>query len=320
MSKSQICLGGGGLDRHSDLRPDADWLWRDGAARIVPFWRGRVLIAGEGRGRLVTLERTDPLVEAHAKARAYLGDAGAGPLFAVDVSQWQPASAQNLGAGPGRVDDDQPVGRVGSHSDARFADFRGLIAVLDPLEAEIAATGKGILEWHRSHGFCARCGAPSAMADGGWRRVCGSCGTSHFPRTDPVVIMLVSHGNSVLIGRSPGWPEGFYSLLAGFMEPGETVAGAVRREVAEEAGVRVGPVRLVESQPWPFPASLMIGCFAQAETTDITIDRQELDDALWLSREMLLEVFAGQHPKIATPRSGAIAHHLMKMWLADKPI
>jgi NAD+ diphosphatase len=156
------------------------------------------------------------------------------------------------------------------------------------------------------------------VTNAGWQRNCPACTTSHFPRTDPVVIMLVTRGNQLLLGRNAIWPEGMYSLLAGFVEPGETIEAAVRREVFEETGVRCGPVRYLASQPWPFPASLMIGCQAEATTQAITIDPVEIEEALWISREALLEVMAGQHPKIKAPRKGAIAGFLIGKWLADQ--
>jgi NAD+ diphosphatase len=169
-----------------------------------------------------------------------------------------------------------------------------------------------------THGFCARCGAQSVIAMSGWQRDCPACGAHHFPRTDPVVIMLITHGNDVLVGRSPGWPEGMYSLLAGFVEPGETIEAAVRREVREEAGIHVGAVRYLASQPWPFPASLMFGCAGDALGKDLTIDRTEIEDALWISREDMALSFAGLHPTIKPARKGAIAHFLIENWLADR--
>ncbi|GKY86198.1 NAD(+) diphosphatase [Sinisalibacter aestuarii] len=318
----QVSLGGGGLDRRADRRAQAGELWQAPGARVLPLWRGRPLVAGDGTARplgLATLAPADAFLDEAGGETVYLGEAGAAPLFARDVSGWQPDSEVVLDAGPGRAGADQPAPALtGLPSDARFADLRAVFPALDPFDAECAVTAKGILEWHRTHSFCARCGAPSVAADGGWRRDCPSCARAHFPRTDPVVIMLVTRGNELLIGRSPGWPEGFYSLLAGFMEPGETVAAAVRREVAEETGIAVGEVRLLASQPWPFPASLMIGCIGTTQSTAITLDPKELDDALWIGREELMDVFAGRHPRIATPRRGAIAHFLMKMWLADR--
>lgn len=157
------------------------------------------------------------------------------------------------------------------------------------------------------------------MAEAGWQRNCPACGAKHFPRTDPVVIMLIVSGNSVLVGRSPFWPEGMYSLLAGFVEPGETLEAAVRREVFEEAGVEVGRVDYVVSQPWPFPSSLMFGCVGQAKSTALSLDPVEIEDAVWLSKEELSEVFRGGHPRFRPPRQGAVAGFLLKAWLEDRP-
>ena len=199
-----------------------------------------------------------------------------------------------------------------------FAELRRVMTWLSPRDAELAATAKAVQGWHLSHGFCARCGAETTITQAGWQRVCPACKTSHFPRTDPVVIMLITHGNSVLMGRSPGWPEGMYSLLAGFVEPGETLEAAVRREVFEESGVEVGEVSYLASQPWPFPASLMFGCQGRASSHKITIDPVEIEDALWVSREEMMDVFASKHPKILPARKGAIAHFLLENWLADR--
>ena len=182
----------------------------------------------------------------------------------------------------------------------------------------MAATAKALLDWHRSHAFCARCGSRAAFGDAGWHRHCPQCKALHFPRTDPVVIMLVTYGNALLLGRSPGWPEGMYSILAGFIEPGETMEAAVRREVAEETNVRCGAVRYLASQPWPFPASLMLGCHTEALSQEITLDPKELEDARWLSREEMVSVVTGQHPDVKPPRRGSIAQFLIANWLADR--
>ncbi len=192
------------------------------------------------------------------------------------------------------------------------------MAALSPREAELAATARALLEWHRSHRFCAACGAQSAAAHGGWQRQCPACGAVHFPRTDPVVIMLITHGNSVLLGRSPGWPEGMYSLLAGFIEPGETLEAAVRREVAEETGVAVGAVRYLASQPWPFPANLMLGAHGLASGRDIRLDPAELEAALWITREEAVSVISGTHPVVKPSRRGSIAQFILNGWLADR--
>jgi NAD+ diphosphatase len=176
---------------------------------------------------------------------------------------------------------------------------------------------KAVLSWHEIHGFCARCGAKSVISQAGWQRDCPSCSAHHFPRTDPVVIMLILHGNSVLMGRSPGWPEGMYSLLAGFVEAGETIEGAVRRETFEESGIKVGEVSYLSSQPWPFPSSLMFGCMGVALTSEITVDPDELEDAVWVTREDMALSLIVDNPAMKPARKGSIARFLIENWLAD---
>ena len=187
---------------------------------------------------------------------------------------------------------------------------------LSAREAEFAATARALVMWHASHMFCAMCGAASVPAQGGWQRACAACGARHFPRTDPVVIMAVTCGNAMLVGRQPFWPAGMYSLLAGFVEPGETVEAAVRREVLEEAGITVGPVGYVVSQPWPFPASLMLACHGVAHDRAITVDPGELADAQWVSRERMLDIHAGRDPEMSAARPGAVARFVIERWLA----
>ena len=173
----------------------------------------------------------------------------------------------------------------------------------------ILAQARSILHWHERHSFCANCGAKSLMADAGYKRVCAQCKTEHFPRTDPVVIMAVRHGDQVLLGRQASWPPNMYSALAGFMEPGETIEQAVAREVLEEAGIKVGAVSYVTTQPWPFPSSLMIGMIAEATTTEIKLDPSELEDARWFSKADLEMMLAGTHPDgLYASRPQAIAH------------
>ena len=320
MDLSELAFGGGGLDRAAHLRTEADALLSSGTAKALPIWRGRPLMAGvSGPGgdlHLELLAADHPLITGHDPEWIFLGQQDDTPLFAADIST-MPAYSHAADGGPGDPGMDMPAPPLGNlPEDARFPDLRAALAGLTPFESELAATARGILEWHRSHGYCAACGEKSNMDQAGWRRVCPACGRMHFPRTDPVVIMLVTSGNAVLLGRSPGWPEGMYSLLAGFMEPGETVSAAVAREVHEETGVHVGPSRILATQPWPFPASLMIGCWAEATSTEITLDPAEIEDAHWVSREDLVDVFAGTHPFIRRPRRGAIAQVLMKNWLA----
>jgi len=237
-------------------------------------------------------------------------------LFAADFSTWEPefVDAEALGLFLDPTEQRHP----GFPPDCAFTELCRVMGSLDPYAAELAATAKAIIGWHATHGHCARCGARSASAQAGWQRICPDCKAHHFPRTDPVVIMLITAGHSVLVGRTPGWPEGMYSLLAGFVEAGETIEAAVRREVFEEAGIRVGSVGYLASQPWPFPASLMIGCRGQALDRDIRLDPVELEDARWLGRAEMLTVLSGDHPRIKPPRRGAIAEFLIRAWLADR--
>jgi NAD+ diphosphatase len=311
-----VTFGGSALDRAAALRGDAVRLAGHlEAGRVLPIWRGKPLVAGPGHAALGWLPAGHPVL-APGGAALFLGLDDGVARFACDISAWAPeAGAEAVASG---FFDPAEQRHPALPEDHVFAELRGVMTRLSPRDAELAATAKALLQWHASHRFCAACGAASQVAQAGWQRICPACGTHHFPRTDPVVIMLVTRGNSLLMGRSPGWPDGMYSLLAGFVEPGETLEAAVRREVFEEAGVTVGTVGYLASQPWPFPASLMLGCRAEALSSEITLDPVELEDALWVTREEMLAIMSGAHPRIRAPRKGAIAHFLTAAWLADR--
>lgn len=182
----------------------------------------------------------------------------------------------------------------------------------------IYGEARALCDWHARHQFCAQCGSPTKIAKGGWQRNCDNCGAQHFPRTDPVTIMLVEHEDKLLLGRQPRFPPRMYSALAGFVEPGETIEEAVAREIWEEAGVRAHSVEYIASQPWPFPSQLMIGCTSRTDDPALKIDETELDDARWFSREELEDArSAGEHgnDQIIFPRPFAIAHTLIAWWL-----
>ncbi len=307
------------LDRAAHLREDDTALSRlraDPAARALPLWRGKPLVTQDAALHLAWLPLDAPVLDEAVEAPIFLGLEDGAPRFAYDISAWDDPAADPVQLG--RFLDQSANAHPSLPESQRFLDLRGIMAALPPEEAGNAATAKGIFAWHDTHRFCARCGAPSETSMAGWQRRCIDCGAFHFPRTDPVVIMLILHGNDVLLGRSPGWPEGMYSLLAGFMEPGESIEAAVRREVMEESAVEVGPVRYLSSQPWPFPSSLMIGCVGEAVSRDIRPDPNEIEDALWVGREEILASFHEETPRIRPARKGSIAHFLITRWLQDR--
>ncbi|MBO9474525.1 NAD(+) diphosphatase [Shimia sp. R10_1] len=316
-----VTFGGSSLNRAAELRGSkANELAKSETSRTMILWRGKVLLSGQNTDQLVQVPMDHPiLAEAHNPPvpPIFLGLSEDGTaLFAHDISAWEP-EAQDLTT-LNQFFDPSVQHHPILAKDHLFVELRAAMVRLSPRDAELSATARAIYGWHKSHRFCAACGSESRMKMSGWQRDCPTCNTSHFPRTDPVVIMLITHGNNVLMGRSPGWPEGMYSLLAGFVEPGETLEAAVRREVVEEAGIKVGAVSYLASQPWPFPSSLMFGCKGTALSENITVDPNELENALWVSREEMLDVFAGTHPFIKPARKGAIAHFLLRNWLADR--
>ena len=195
---------------------------------------------------------------------------------------------------------------------------RAAMGILGPDDLAAYGMARSLVDWHARHRFCAVCGQPTQPAKAGWQRDCGACGGQHFPRVDPVTIMLVEHDGRLLLGRQPRFPKGFYSALAGFVEPGESIEEAVTREVLEEAGVKARKVSYVASQPWPFPSQLMIGCHAETDAPVLTIDRTELEDARWFSREEVAEAMARREGAVFTPPPPqAIAHSLLHWWLGQ---
>ncbi len=317
----EVTFGGSGLDRAAHIRKDTNALDKmlvDGTQCVVPLWRGKLLCRNDADGAesLVFLGNDSPVLAKANSERIFLGLDEGTPRFAADISDWEPLEVDEMQI-DSFLDRSEQV-HPSAPDGARFLELRNVMTLLTARDAELAATARAVWNWHKTHLFCSRCGQQSDMADGGWVRKCASCGGHHFPRTDPVVIMLITHGNDVLLGRSPHWPEGMYSLLAGFIEPGETIEAAVRREVFEESGIRVGQVDYLASQPWPYPASLMFGCKGDATSREITVDPEELEDAIWISREDMLDVFAERHSSISRPRNGAIAGFLLENWLADR--
>jgi NAD+ diphosphatase len=300
-----IPFTGNPLDRASDKRTDPEWIAAkriDPHSLVLPVWRLQPFLLGPENISSLELGFLKPgLCETLAAPDApsiFLGLEKNRALFALDIS----AAENPANSGP--------LAGLGHFREARAA------AMLMPLnDTAIFGQAKAMIDWHQRHGFCARCGARTAVADAGYRRICPACNAEHFPRTDPVVIMLATQGDACLVGRGKQFPPGFFSALAGFVEPGETIEEAVAREIFEEAGVRVKNVIYFATQPWPFPSSLMIGCFAEAESRELNIDHDELADAFWIERPKILALLNGeQSGELRIPPPIAIAHHLLKHW------
>ena len=275
--------------------------------------------------------------EADGRARAYgvggelvvlkKSSTGLDPLFAPHEARALAASAESVflglldGAGRfGIALDPAGAEALKQREDLHVSDLRSIAVqgLVGPDHLSAIAEAKAMLGWHARHRFCANCGEPTAVTQAGWRRDCPACKAQHFPRTDPVVIMLASDGERCLLGRSYRFIAKSWSCLAGFVEPGETIEQAVRRETLEEAGIACGRVTYLQSQPWPFPMSLMIGCHAQALNSEIVVDRSELEDARWFDREEVALMLLRRHPDgLLTPPPVAIAHHIIRAWVED---
>lgn len=209
-----------------------------------------------------------------------------------------------------------PLRQREAHAAARSPALFHMLGLMPADQAGLYATARSLIDWHQRHGFCANCGATTAIIRAGWARRCTGCAAEHFPRTDPVVIMLAEHDGRALVARQSSWPKGRYSALAGFIEVGESIEEAVTRETLEEAGVHVRNVRYVASQPWPFPSSLMIACVAQAEDDALTLDTNELEDGFWVTRDEVRAALNGDSAaRFVAPPPYAIAHSLLRHWV-----
>ena len=295
---ARIGYGVNPIERASERREDTQFV----AARAAEPGAATILISGDTpilRREAETMTALHPLGEVAAREtileRAFLGLAGERPIFAALI-------------GGERAELLKQEGRLAI--DLRSIAVQGLVP---PPELGLLAEAKALMNWHLRHRFCANCGAPSVVTVSGFRRDCPTCRAQHFPRTDPVAIMLPVAGDRCLLGRSARFASRVYSALAGFIEHGETIEAAVRREIKEEAGITCGRVIYLASQPWPFPMSLMIGCHAQALTEEIVLDPEELEDARWFTRAEILAMLKGEHPEgIICPPPIAIAHWLVR--------
>jgi NAD+ diphosphatase len=297
------CFGGNPLDRVSERRRDKEWiasLLSDPESRILPLYDLKPAISDMTRPAL----DWQPLA-----AWRELIDRGATCIFLGIGADDRAYFAVDATGAEGR-----------SNAFAENIDVRSLAPLVAAGEAAILAEARSLIDWHARHGFCAQCGTLTAIASAGWTRRCPNCRASHYPRSDPVTIMLVVRGEQALLGRNKRRPGLRFSCLAGFMEPGETPEECVRREVKEESGVRVGRVKYLAAQPWPFPSTLMMGFLAEGISEDITIDPEELAEARWFERgeirEMVARAATGEDDstKVSLPQPLAIAHHLCRRW------
>jgi NAD+ diphosphatase len=303
MPDMRIVFTGERLDRAPDRRTDPAWVAAQAAsprARAVLAGDAGVHLTTDGEPRLALV----PLAALAAGEPLLLGLDENGPVFAVDADE----RANGTIAAHGEGEPDPATG-------TRPFGLRAAAATLPHADAGLAAHAAALVNWHRRHRHCSVCGAPTTVADGGIVRRCRRCGTDHHPRTDPVVIMLVTDGDRVLLGRQPSWPPGRYSALAGFVEPGESLEEAVAREVREEAGVEVGPPEYVASQPWPFPTSLMLGFMAPYVTGEPRRVDEELEDVRWFGRAEVAAAVEERGGSLGVPPRFAIARRLLETWL-----
>jgi NAD+ diphosphatase len=311
---NDIVYTGAGLDRAGQLRRDDAWIaarLMDPTTRLVPVWRARNLIVQGETPRAIAFSGSDTrAVLSIAEHVSLLGLDDDAAWFAADLSRLDETAANETA--------------LRARVPAAFMDLRQAGALMDRREGTLLAYARGIVHWHQRHRFCGACGSPTTSRHGGHMRACTNpaCGTEHFPRTDPAVIMLVTRparrgvfsSGRCLLARQPHWPKGMYSSLAGFVEPGESLEEAVRREVREETGIVVGQVLYRASQPWPFPSSLMLGFRAVAESESIKIDGHELEDARWFTRDEIARIDKGD---LKLSRKDSIARWLIEDWLSD---
>lgn len=287
----KIAFTGATIDRADPLRQDAAAL----AAAL-----------GSPNSRLLRLNGIDPLAEPD-------GNLAWGSLAEADLDD----EFLLLGTRDGRHYF-ACLPKKGARVDARSRTAWHVLPLLLPEEAALYGAARSLIDWHARHGFCAVCGTETQVFRAGWGRKCSACGAEHFPRVDPVVIMLATFEGKILLGRQPGFPPGRFSALAGFVEPGESLEEAVARELKEEAGVEATNIRYVASQPWPFPSSLMVGCMAEVTSDALTIDYTELEDAIWVDRAGVEAAMRGDEgAPFQAPPPYAIAHNLLQHWLAN---
>jgi NAD+ diphosphatase len=303
MPRPSNAFASGALDRKATQRGDAAWLAalrKAPETRLVPVWRNRTLVQGEENLEAVWISAHSPEVADFgdpAEIWRFLGEWQSANYFTLDLSHL----------------DEPPWTEVG-----RFEDLRQVGLLLPEMHGAICAYARGLNHWHRHAQFCSKCGTATRSTEAGHQRACTNpdCDATHFPRTDPAVIMLIHHGDQVVLGRQTQWPLGMHSILAGFVEPGESLENAVAREVMEEVGIEIETPEYHSSQPWPFPASIMLGFSAQARTTKLQVQLEELESAHWVSRSFLQN--SPEDETFRLPRKDSIARRILEDWMAER--
>ncbi|MBP8246418.1 MAG: NAD(+) diphosphatase [Phenylobacterium sp.] len=302
LSRFTNTFAGNPLDRASDRRSDADWIAAQRAhadAMTVALWKGEALVEAGKEGERLAYLNLAMAEDAAGHEGLFLGLWKDAPIFAIDF-----AGSADPCAGP--------LSGLG-----RFQEMRGAGMILPGPEAGLAATAKSLFDWHEYHPFCSKCGHASEVVDGGWKRLCPSCRTEHFPRVNPVTIMLPVFEDRCLLGRQAAWPTGRMSALAGFLEPGESIEEACARELMEEAGLTATRVAYHSSQPWPFPSNLMIGLIAEVSDDDARPDQTELESVRWFTRDEMRKVLTNEKgwDGVLPPPPLAIARTLLDAWV-----
>jgi NAD+ diphosphatase len=301
----QNTFAGNPLDRASDRRAKPEWIAEQLAAPDsigLAMWNGRPFVEPSKEGGMQIAYLPAKLV----------GELAGGPERLLFMGLWKDTAVFAVDMEDSADPGDGPLQGFG-----KFEDLRAIALKVPGPDAAILATAKQMFEWRRRHKHCAVCGEPSEATEGGWKRQCPACGSEHFPRTDPVVIMLPYHGERCMLGRQEAWPKGMFSALAGFLEPGESIEEACARELNEEAGLHAVKVRYHSTQPWPYPSSLMIGLIAEVEDEEGSPDQTELSEVRWFTRDEARELIAGRLEGTFAPQRMAIAHQLIKAWVEE---